>query len=64
MLAYPSRMPSLLICGTHDVTYDAMVRAARAGNLPLVSLEGADHIDGLLSERALHAYQQLLRDVD
>jgi hypothetical protein len=40
-----------------------MVRAARAGNLTLVALDGADHIASFLSERARQAYQQFLRDL-
>lgn len=58
------RVPSLLICGTEDVTFDAMARAAREGSLPFVSLDGADHMDGFLSDRARRAYQRFLRDTN
>lgn len=47
------RVPSLLICGTEDVTFDAMVRAARVGSLTLVSLDGADHMP--VSSATVHA---------
>jgi len=57
------RVPSLLICGTEDPVQDAMVRAARAGHLTLVTLDGADHMASFLSERARQAYQRFLRDV-
>ena len=57
------RVPSLLICGTEDSTYDAMVRAARTGNLTLVSLDGADHMSSFLSEQAREAYLRFLRKV-
>jgi len=57
------RVPSLLICGTEDAVQDAMVRAARAGHLTLVTLDGADHMASFLSERARQAYQRFLRDV-
>lgn len=57
------RVPSLLICGTEDATYDAMVRAARTGNLSPVPLEGADHMSSFLSEQAREAYLRFLREV-
>jgi pimeloyl-ACP methyl ester carboxylesterase len=57
------RVPSLLICGTEDAAHDAMVRAARAGHLTLVTLAGADHMASFLSERARQTYQRFLRDV-
>lgn len=56
-------VPSLLICGTDDITFDAMARAAREGNLTLVSLDGADHMASFLSDRARQAYQRFLRDI-
>jgi hypothetical protein len=46
------RVPALLICGTEDASFDAMARAARVGDLALVSLAGADHMDGFLSGQA------------
>jgi hypothetical protein len=55
-------VPSLLICGAEDAAHDGMVRAARAGHLTLVTLDGADHTASFLSERARQAYQRFLRD--
>lgn len=57
------RVPSLLICGTEDVTFDSMERAACTGDLTLVSLDGADHMASFLSGQALQAYLRFLRDV-
>jgi len=57
------RVPSLLICGTEDVTFDAMVRVARVGNLTLVSLDGADHMASFLSDRARQAHHRFLHEV-
>jgi pimeloyl-ACP methyl ester carboxylesterase len=52
---------SLLMCGTEDSVQDAMVRAVRAGNLTLVTIDGADHMASFLGERARQAYHQFLR---
>jgi len=57
------RVPSLLICGTEDTTYDAMARAARTGDLTLVSLDGADHMASFLSEEAREAHLRFLRAI-
>jgi len=54
------RVPSLLICGADDTTYDAMARAATSGDLALVSLDGADHMASFLSAQAREAYLRFL----
>lgn len=53
-------VPALLICGTDDVTFDAMAHAARDGDLALVELDGADHMASFLSDRARQAYVRFL----
>lgn len=57
------KVPSLLICGTDDEVYDAMVRAANDGNLTFAPLEGADHMASFLSAQARRVYRDFLRRV-
>lgn len=57
------KVPSLLICGTNDEVYDAMVSAAREGSLELTALEDADHMTSFLSVQAREAYRDFLGQV-
>lgn len=50
-------------CGTEDVTFDAMVRVAREGDVTFVPLDGADHMASFLSDRARRAYQRFLHEI-
>ena len=57
------RVPSLLMCGSKDVVWDAMARAAQKGRSTFVSLDDEDHVTSFLSARARTAYRDFLRDL-
>jgi pimeloyl-ACP methyl ester carboxylesterase len=55
--------PSLLMCGTDDEVYDAMVSAADDGDLMFAPIEGADHMASFLSVQTRSSYRDFLRQV-
>lgn len=58
------KVPSMLICGTNDEVYEAMVIAARDGGIEFAAIDGADHMASFLSGEARRRYQSFLRHVN
>lgn len=53
--------PTLLMCGSDDEVIEAMRRAAANTGTELVELEGEDHMTSVLSEEAIQAYLDFMR---